>query len=208
MQHPLTMTKTALAVALLTIGAAASAAPCDGVSVGTSATGDVTLGGLASDACFVSEANPQSGPSGDTSGFSGAFGGGWSLLDKIESGSGSELLNGVTFSWTFSQQAGKAGTWSLATDVTATYDLVFAMHASNRSGAFLFDDQTTFASTVAPGTWTINWLNEGGQVPDFSNLTLFVRDVAVAPIPEPETYALMLAGLGALGAVARRRKSR
>ena len=34
------------------------------------------------------------------------------------------------------------------------------------------------------------------------------QDLAVyAPIPEPETYALLLAGLGLLGVVARRRKS-
>jgi len=29
---------------------------------------------------------------------------------------------------------------------------------------------------------------------------------AVTPIPKPETYALMLAGLGAMGFIARRRK--
>jgi hypothetical protein len=33
-----------------------------------------------------------------------------------------------------------------------------------------------------------------------------IRGALIAPIPEPETYALMLAGLGAIGWVARRRK--
>jgi hypothetical protein len=33
-------------------------------------------------------------------------------------------------------------------------------------------------------------------------------DVAVSPIPEPETYALMLAGLGLVGFMARRRKAK
>lgn len=32
-------------------------------------------------------------------------------------------------------------------------------------------------------------------------------EVATAPIPEPETYVLMLAGLGAMGFIARRRRS-
>lgn len=38
--------------------------------------------------------------------------------------------------------------------------------------------------------------------------SLSVTDVAVAAVPEPETYAMLMAGLGLLGAVARRRKSK
>lgn len=43
-----------------------------------------------------------------------------------------------------------------------------------------------------------------------SSYSLAVRDgdVAVSPIPEPETYAMMLAGLGLLGVMARRRKQK
>lgn len=36
----------------------------------------------------------------------------------------------------------------------------------------------------------------------------FAAQIDVAAVPEPETYALMMAGLGLLGAVARRRKTR
>ena len=37
-------------------------------------------------------------------------------------------------------------------------------------------------------------------------LTLFARDMVTTPVPEPETYGMLLAGLGVLGLVARRRK--
>jgi hypothetical protein len=183
----------------------AFAAACTGSNVGTSQTTDVTFAGLASDACVISGVNPQAGPNGDTSGFSGTFGGGWSLLGKVTSSSGSSTVDGVNFTWGFTQTTGTTGTWSLMADQALTMDLVFAMHASNHSGAFLFDDQSLVADAVTPGTWSIHWLNNGGNVPDFSNLTLFARDITT-PVPEPETYALMLAGLGAMGWVARRRK--
>lgn len=117
-----------------------------------------------------------------------------------------KLLKNRNFSWTFAEATGTTGTWSLTTDQDATFDLVFAMHAGGYSGAFLFDDQATMANQLNANTWQILWLNNGDQVPDFSNLTLFTRDVVTTPVPEPSTYALMLASLGVVGFMARRRR--
>jgi hypothetical protein len=193
----------AIALGTLLTSGIAQAAACTAVAgsesfIGAASTDDVTLGGLDSSLCIVSGVNPSQGLNGDTSGFDGAFGGGWSLISK---GAGSATIAGVNFTLAFSLAT---GTWTLTTDRTATYDLVFAMHAADKSGAFLFDDHSSFASVAQDGSWRIEWLNNGGQVPGFSNLNFFVRDV-VTPVPEPETYALLLAGLAALGVVARRR---
>ena len=200
------------AIALLTMGSAHAAA-CTGSNAGTASTADVTFASAVSDQCVGSGVNPQQGSNGNTSGFDSTFGTGWSLLGKV-TGSSSASVNGVNFAWTFSQLSDTTGTWSLTTDKNATFDLVFAMHASNRSDAFLFDNRSTVAHQVNSQTWAIHWLNNGGETPAFSNLTLFERNVAVGPagspvpaVPEPETYALMLGGLGALGFMARRRKS-
>ena len=183
----------------------AYAAACTGINVGTSQTSDVTFAGLASDGCVISGVNPAQGPNGNTSGFSPApFGTGWSLLGKVETSSGAASFGGVNFTWGFNSSN---GTWSLKADQNVTLDLVFAMHASDHSGAFLFDDQPLVGNVVTPGTWSIHWLNNGGQVPDFSNLELFARDAVTTPVPEPETYALFLAGLGMMGFMARRRKA-
>lgn len=47
-------------------------------------------------------------------------------------------------------------------------------------------------------------LTEGGQGP--GRYTLTIKDLS-APVPEPETYAMLLAGMGIVGFAARRRKS-
>ena len=181
----------------------AFADPCTGVNVGTSQTTDVTFAGLASSACVIASNNAQSGASGDTSGFDGTFGTGWSLLGKLPPTSGTSTLNGVNFTWGFTGSGTGPGTWTLTADQNVTLDLVFAMHASNNTGSFLFDGLSLVAGQT--GTWQIDWVNNGDQNPAYSNLTLFARDITTA-VPEPETYALMLAGIGMMGFMATRRR--
>jgi hypothetical protein len=53
--------------------------------------------------------------------------------------------------------------------------------------------------------YVIGFNDNGSSDGDFDD---FVVGVNVAAVPEPETYALMLAGLGALGFVSRRRQRR
>ena len=170
--------------------------------IGAATTSDVTLGTQDSSACVISGLNSAAGTNGDTSGFDASFGGDWTLLSK---GAGSATIGGVEYTLTFAQTSPTTGTWSLTTAQNASFDLVFAMHAGGESGAFLFDDASSFANVAQDGSWNIAWLNGGGNTPAFSNVSFFVRNAIAAAIPEPGSYALLLAGLAlAAGYIARR----
>ena len=73
-----------------------------------------------------------------------------------------------------------------------------------------FNGQRTGASTFAaylpalnnPSNWTVDTSN-GSYASAVPNTTAFT----VTAVPEPETYAMFLAGLGLMGAVARRRRA-
>ena len=68
---------------------------------------------------------------------------------------------------------------------------------------YQFDLSNTLA---AGGTYTLRFAsvtNEGQLQLGVDNVSL-----SVAPVPEPESYAMILAGLGLMGAVARRRKTK
>jgi len=55
---------------------------------------------------------------------------------------------------------------------------------------------------------TTNWLFAYEDGTDFDYNDMAVKVESINAIPEPETYAMMIAGLGAMGFIARRRKSR
>lgn len=67
-----------------------------------------------------------------------------------------------------------------ATDVFSTYQLVFTPGAS--------------------GAYSLSFSNAGGD-----NIGALLDNVLVSAVPEPETFAMLLAGLGLVGAVARRK---
>ena len=193
-------------------------------SIGNATLDDVTLGGTTSafwsDKLAYSGVNPVSGAHGNTSGFANLFSStvlgtsAWTLGAKVDKDSSVEdLLAGnksdnLSFTWS---SAGTTGTWSITntSNKNVTLDLVSAIHASNSSTAFLFNDQQILAGQTLTGNWGVQWVNNGNQIPKFSNAGLFYRDVQyTAAVPEPETYAMLLAGLGMMGFMARRRKAK
>ncbi|MDR9838526.1 PEP-CTERM sorting domain-containing protein [Herbaspirillum huttiense] len=207
--------KALIAAILLVASSIAVAAP--GASAGTASINDVTLAGQKANSFVWSTGNAQSGPNGDSSLFSSSFGGGtWDLLGKVDStgalsGSTNPVL-GSNLTLSFSLASGsKTGTWTITSSKSLQMDLVLGIHAGNATGSFLFDNLVLTAGQTQSGTFAINWKNNGGQIPAFSNVTLFTSNAAlrnVAAVPEPSAYAMLLAGLAVVGWMAMRRRSK
>jgi hypothetical protein len=81
--------------------------------------------------------------------------------------------------WTDIQTFGTAGSWGLVTRPTLNF------------GSPITTDAFQITATGGDGWYSVGQFSADG----------------VAAVPEPETYAMMLAGLSLLGAIARRRKA-
>lgn len=95
----------------------------------------------------------------------------------------------------------KVTSGTLTFDSPLSGSFAIALKASNSFSLYYFSGTSNLASL---GFSTIGTaLNKQGKAQDLSHATLY----SAQPIPEPETYALMLAGLGVMGFIARRRQS-
>ena len=103
---------------------------------------------------------------------------------------------------------------------TATFDLAGSQLGSTETGVVTFGSQslnyslasaapfTTFSLSFTPstsGAYALSFHNDGGDDVGALLDNVVVNQVTV-PVPEPETYALLLAGLAVLGAVSWRRR--
>lgn len=136
----------------------------------------------------------------------------WAAHDLLES-SGFVMVGVVTFLDTFSFSAG-AGTLgsSLASGGVSFNSYTLWSNPDNVPGngddAFIMGSGTNMgiqSTVIAGGNY---FYSVSGTVTSGTGGYVLSSAYAAAPIPEPETYALMLAGLGMIGFIGARRRDR
>jgi len=154
---------------------------------------------------------------------------GWTVssgtVDIIGQTGGWDLIPGNGYYIDLDGSTGQAGVFANSVAVSAgqTYTLSFSLAGNKRPG--YGDDSVTvnFGSSsqvigrasadgfqtfslsytaLADGNAAFSFHNAGGD-----NVGALLDNVVVTSVPEPATYAMLLGGLGLLGAVARRRRN-
>jgi hypothetical protein len=86
--------------------------------------------------------------------------------------------------------------WSGAFTVTYT--------ANGDTGTFYVPDTAFFGFTSSSGPLTLTFSQPAGTELD---ITQFITGSSAAPVPEPDTWALMIVGFGAIGVCMRRKRA-
>lgn len=152
-----------------------------------------TFTALASSACAGSFVGNINGSASEVTFLNSTFGGGFTYTGKSD-----DAGNGP---FTGNPMVSTLGTLTFDSPLFGMF--VIGLKAADNYSYYLFNalaptSSLTFSSTAGVA------LNRNEMSQNLSHAALYVR--AVGPVPEPETYALMMAGLAALGFVSRRRR--
>jgi hypothetical protein len=121
------------------------------------------------------------------------------LYGKADAGQSSALF---TFNGGANSPSGLSGTWSVvAPNVLIKYITVKAANS--------------YALYEMPGAGVSSWtystegiLNNGGNQPNVSHISFWTADVATGAVPEPASWAMLIAGMGIVGFSMRRRNAK
>jgi PEP-CTERM motif len=119
-------------------------------------------------------------------------------------------LSGITAATGGTYTLGIIDTNGLGTPPNLPFFLDFVLYLKGGqadTAAYLFDD--TLVDTSGGGVWNVTFLNNGGNIPNLSNISVYVREGKDPNFPGdeiPEPASLALVGLGLLAAAATRRR--
>jgi hypothetical protein len=187
-------------------GYCSTATATEGISVG-----NTKINGISANDCYgVASGNITGSGTYDGAPVLNAlnWGPGWTYLDATDEASAP--FNGLTF--TVTATPGSSGTWTMTgTDTNgstslnfpATLDFVVGLKGGSEYALWAFDNVLVDGSDN--GTFSIVFTNKGGNNPALSHMIIFGREGSVAAVPEADTYAMLLAGLGLVGFAVRRK---